>query len=249
MTKHTTDGIVLRVTEFRESDRIVLFYTRDFGKVSALAKHATKSRKRFGTQLNVFQLLRLHLKQKPNRSLALLEQVKPVTTLSGIYKDWRRIAAACVVADMANEMTREGSANPKVFDACQEALIRLHEGRDWQAALGFFEYDLLNASGYRPAVRACVSCRRAWGEDESAYWVHSAGGSHCRECLPHGSSFEILRPEVLRRLTQIASGAAEDQAMAQCATLLYDFIRYHLGRPVRSWQFLQEMGLLDSALH
>lgn len=249
MTQYTTDGIVLRVTEFRESDRIVLFYTRDLGKVSALARHATKSRKRFGTQLNVFQLLRLDLKQKPNRSLALLERVKPLTTLSGIYQDWRRIAAACLVADLANEMTREGSANPKVFDACRDALMHLHQGRDWQAVLGSFEYNLLSASGYRPAVRACVVCRHTWDQEENAYWVHGAGGAHCRDCLPHGARFEILRPEMLSRLAQIASGEAEDETMAQCTTLLYDFIRYQLGRPVRAWQFLEEMGLLESALH
>ena len=244
MTTHETEGIVIRVTEFRETDRIVLFYTRDLGKISTLARHAIKSQKRFGTQLTVFQLLRLNLKQKPHRQLAILERVRPVTSLGRIFKDWRRIAAACVVADLANEMTREGSVNPRIYDVCRQALVEINDNEDWKVALAQFEYQLLEASGFQPTVSCCVSCRNPWRAGESAYWVHGAGGTHCRHCLPAQASFEIIRPEFLEPLQAVAKGEADPAAGVRCAGLLYKFIRYQLGRPLRSWQFLEETSLI-----
>lgn len=242
MSQHITEGIVLRVTEYRESDRIVLFYTRRLGKIGAIARHAIKSRRRFGTQLTVFQLLQLKLKQKSHQHLALLEEVKPLVSLNGIYRDWRRIAAACIVADLVNEMTREGSVNPKLFDVCRCALIKINGADDWCDVLARFELELLEASGYRPTIGHCVSCHRDWHENESAYWVHSAGGLHCQRCLPHGSPFEIVHPPLLNALQDLADNRVSHAL--PCASLLYTFIRYQLGRPVRAWQFLEEMGLL-----
>ncbi len=247
MTTQTTDGVVLRVTEYRESARIIPCYTRDLGKISALARHATKSRKRFGTQLNTFQLLQFRLNKKAHRNLAHLEAVRPLASLSGIYQDWRRIAAACFIADLTNEMTREGSVNPRIFEAVQAALLEINRPGDWWVAVARFAYQLLEAAGYRPAIRACVHCREPWLDQSPVYWVHAAGGAHCRNCLPGGAPFEILQPPLRQTLVALADGQGEGvddgEHVKECAGLLYAFIRYQLGRPVRAWEFLEKVGL------
>lgn len=245
MIQYQTEGVVLRVTDFREADRIVLFYTKNLGKLSALAPHAIKSRKRFGTSLNVFQLVQVKLKQSSQRSITLLEQARPLISFEGIYGDWRRIVAACAVVDFINEMTREGSANARVYQVCRDALIALNQGAAFLSVLAQFEYQLLDVTGYRPAISQCVGCHRRWETDESVYWVHQAGGIHCHRCLPDNVPFEIVAPELRRLLEQLAAGqvVTNQAAVSPAAILLYQFIRHQLGRPVRAWEFLEQMHL------
>ena len=44
----TTPAIVLRTVDYGEADRVVTLFTREHGKLSALARGARKSVKRFG---------------------------------------------------------------------------------------------------------------------------------------------------------------------------------------------------------
>ena len=53
-TSHKTEAIVLRCLDYGESDRIVTFYTRDYGKLRGIAKGARRSRKRFANALELF---------------------------------------------------------------------------------------------------------------------------------------------------------------------------------------------------
>ena len=49
-----TDGIVLRTHELGEHDRLVTLYTRDLGKLTAVARGARRVRSRFGAALELF---------------------------------------------------------------------------------------------------------------------------------------------------------------------------------------------------
>jgi len=51
MPAHTTDALILRTYKLGESDRIVVFLTRDRGKKRGVAKNARQSRRRFGGAL------------------------------------------------------------------------------------------------------------------------------------------------------------------------------------------------------
>lgn len=246
MTPDVTEGLILRVIEYREHDRIVSLYTRDFGKLSALARHATKSRKRFGTQLNTFQLVKVELRQRPNRSLAFLERVRPLTSLEGIYGDWRRIAMACAIVDLLSVMTREGHVSPELYEAAAEALQRINRAQDGPTVLASFQYQLLRLSGFKPALDHCAACDRVWTAQEEAYWVQGAGGLHCRDCLPHGHRFEVVPAEPLQSLVRTVREPEKLQPNEgrRSAILLNQFVCYQLGHPVRSWQFMEQMGLL-----
>jgi DNA repair protein RecO (recombination protein O) len=63
MPLYTTHAIVIRVSNYGESDKIVTFFTRDFGKIKGIAKGARRSRKRFQNALDLFSHLRLTSKR------------------------------------------------------------------------------------------------------------------------------------------------------------------------------------------
>ena len=59
MALFTTHAIVTHSFNYGESDKIVTFFTKDFGKVKGIAKGARRSKKRFQNALDLFSHLRL----------------------------------------------------------------------------------------------------------------------------------------------------------------------------------------------
>lgn len=234
MRVHQTEAIILRVSDFGEADQIVSFYSRDLGKFSALAKHARKSRRRFAGNLQLFNLLTIKVRLRDQHSFGFLELVRPVVSLAGIYNDWRRIVLACCLVDMVHAVTRDGAKNRALYLNLRNALLRLHHGDAWLTVLAEFEYQLLENSGFGPAFDHCVVCRRTLEADETGFWIHEAGGMHCKRCVPMHREAQKLLPE--------------DRILAHSAPLLYDFLCHQLGHPLRSWDLLVQMGLLPATV-
>jgi DNA repair protein RecO (recombination protein O) len=72
----TSDAIVLRTWPVQESDLIVSFFTRDYGKMKGVAKAALKSRKRFGGALEPTTLARAWFAERPRQELVRLDQLE-----------------------------------------------------------------------------------------------------------------------------------------------------------------------------
>src|SRR5689334_24397641 len=77
MPAYTTDALILRTYKLGESDRIVVFLTRDRGKKRGVAKNARQSRRRFGAALEPMTCGRVTYDERERRDLVLLHDVAP----------------------------------------------------------------------------------------------------------------------------------------------------------------------------
>ena len=50
MTATTTDALLLRAVDYRDADRVCTFFTHELGMVSAIARGAKSSKRRFASQ-------------------------------------------------------------------------------------------------------------------------------------------------------------------------------------------------------
>src|SRR5579885_384595 len=76
MPFHTTDALILRTYKLGESDRIVVFLTRDRGKKRGVAKNARQSRRRFGGGLEPLTSGRVGYDEREGRELVRLDYVE-----------------------------------------------------------------------------------------------------------------------------------------------------------------------------
>src|ERR1700755_1785244 len=77
MPLHASDAVILRTYALGESDRIVVFLTRDRGKKRGVAKNARQSRRRFGAALEPMTCGRVTYGERERRDLGLLHDVAP----------------------------------------------------------------------------------------------------------------------------------------------------------------------------
>ena len=84
MPLHRTPGVVIGRRALGESDRLVTFYTREFGKVRGVAKSARRPRSRFGGGLELFthgQLLFFETERSTLVQVDHFDIVRPFATV------------------------------------------------------------------------------------------------------------------------------------------------------------------------
>src|SRR4051812_41571378 len=80
MRAHASDALILRTYRYGEADRIVVFLPADRGKRRGVAKHASRSRRRFGGALEPLTRGRVAYREREHRELVWLERIEPVTS-------------------------------------------------------------------------------------------------------------------------------------------------------------------------
>ncbi len=249
MTTRQTPAIVLQIRDYGEADRLVNFLTPDAGRVSGIAKHAKKSRRRFANCLEPLNRVVLHLSPKPRGELEFLQQGELVNSFPNLRRDLRRLAAAAVLAELAGELSAPVEATAAIFQTLNQALELLDGGREPDSLLPSFLLHILKLGGYGPRWESCLQC----GQEPGAplYFSIPRGGVVCGPCsrtakgplLPlNPGVWKLLRlaqelpPEKLTRLR--FPPLQRDQSLA----IIQKFLRHHLGRDLKSWSFWEKMA-------
>src|SRR6266853_3193550 len=106
MPLYTTDALILRTYKLGESDRIVVFLTRDRGKKRGVAKNARQSRRRFGGALEPLTYGRVGYMERERRDLVRLEYVEPKRSPMGAI-DGNALGYVSYFAELIDEWSPE----------------------------------------------------------------------------------------------------------------------------------------------
>lgn len=155
-----TPAIVLRVMDYGEADSIVTLLTETHGKVSALARGAKKSRKRFGAALGLFGCGEATLRER--RDLWLLEELHAQRGFLRLGQELGRFSHACYACELSQHLCPPHEPEPQVYALLLAFLDRLDQlplaDRPPVSPLRAFELRLLDSVGLGLSLRHCASC-------------------------------------------------------------------------------------------
>src|SRR5271155_6204463 len=102
--EESTPAIVIRTRDYAEADRIVTLLTRDFGKLSGIAKGAKASRRRFERKLEPFSHVNLFFRRRPNGQLVFITRAEAAADLDPfvIEDDLGKIALGSYMLELAD---------------------------------------------------------------------------------------------------------------------------------------------------
>jgi DNA repair protein RecO (recombination protein O) len=156
MLEQITEAVVLRTLAYGESDKIVTFATRDFGRLSGIAKGAKRSRRRFPNALETFCHIRLYFRPSRTGGLALVLRCDLIDSHSGIAMDLKALALASFFAEIVDSTLQEGQEAIRVFSLLEWALRWLESRGSSLEILPYFELQWLGATGLQPELRFCL---------------------------------------------------------------------------------------------
>src|SRR3954462_12990612 len=146
MPLHTTDALILRTYKLGESDRIVVFLTRDRGKKRGVAKNARQSRRRFGGALEPMTCGRVGYVERERRDLVRLEYVEPLRSpLSAV--DGAALGYVSYFAELIDEWAQEADPNETLFRLGASMTEAIATGVPIEPLARYFEFWLLRLQG------------------------------------------------------------------------------------------------------
>lgn len=184
MSSEKSTAIVVRVTEFSESSVVVTLFTRDWGKISALAKGARRPKSSFDSAIDLLSVCRIVFLHKSSGALDLLTEAKLERRFRACTRDLSRLYAGYYVAELLNKLTDEGDPYPEAFDCADATLLQLDRGSTTVTTLLRFELTLLRLLGHLPSLAECVGCGKVVERGKRVAFGLLAGGVLCARCRP-----------------------------------------------------------------
>src|SRR5262249_13900999 len=122
---HSSPAVVLRSRAYGESDKIVGFLSRDFGKFSGIAKGALRSKRRFVASLEPFTHVRLGFRIRGQSDLCFVESAEIVRAARKLAFDLDRYAYSTYTVELIDSMVEGREAEPAIFDLTETMLQRI----------------------------------------------------------------------------------------------------------------------------
>ncbi len=201
MPVYKAEAIVLRQQALGESDRIITLFTREYGKVRAVARGVRRSTSRLAGRIEPFIHARLLLAR--GRTLDVIAQAEIVRPFSGVRADLLRGAYAAYVVELVDRGVPERDRHEEVFALIIGALEDLERAREDDAEMAAlrFAVKLAGLLGYQPETAACVECGRCLPHTLGAAgaWAFSplSGGALCPACRSRDAEAVSVSPGVL----------------------------------------------------
>lgn len=161
MTPDKARAVVIRSVPFGETSAVVTLFTREFGKVRALAKGAWRPKSAFDGALDLLSSCQVLVLRKQRGGLDLVTEAF-LERRFRVASSLLAVHAGMYVAELLDALTADADPQPETFDAADTALARLsgHRGPDavvWPIVVGL-EMATLRAAGQLPALSRCAEC-------------------------------------------------------------------------------------------
>ena len=242
---YKTEAIVLRSIRFGEADRILHLYTRERGRIGAIAKGIRKTKSRVGARLEPLSHVALQL-HEGSGELQTVTGVDLVRAHHATRENVYRLGVGLIGAEAMLRLFVEPEANQRAFDALARFLDLLDEGDESAnetPALDLlalsFQLKLLWLSGYLPHLTSCAECGAA--DATLVGYSPRAGGAVCGACAAQTEALGLSAKGIHAIETLLASplagaGAAglDERSSRDALRLVQASYEYHGGFRLRT---------------
>lgn len=240
-----TEAIVLRSYDHRETSKIAVFFTKEYGKITGVLKGIRKDYKKFGSNVDKFSVNDIVYYWHANASVHLVSQCDLTDFFFPIRKEIKRTMAANYLIELVHKLMPPEEENRRVYQLILDYLTSLQTVSDISKLVHVFQVKILQLSGFRPHLDWCLGCQKTIsGEVKFSLRL---GGLLCSRCrLSDPSAVPISRGAVASILHIEKNDWEKSLRLGLTAPIkkelkyiLNNFLVYHLERPLHSARYLE----------
>ena len=243
-------AICIRTIDYSETSQVVTFFTRQTGKVTALAKGAKRHRSPFGGPVEIFSCGNVAFSDSGRDKLATLVEFEPLAGMvntQALAGDIFVLNCCSLAAELVNILTKDYDPHPGLFD---DLLKFLHDVTGLNAPpaarsavlaqLVLFQLCLLRKIGLSPVLDHCANCKSPftarWPE---AYFSNTAKGLICTDCQGTFPDRIKLAQQGAKCFVEVKSLASSgEREIRQVEDILMSYITDALGRPPKMAKYI-----------
>ncbi len=206
MSAEKATALVLRITEFSETSYVTALLTREFGRISVLAKGARRPKNPFDSALDLLTHCRILFLRKSSGGLDLLTEARLERRFRPPRGELARLYAGYYVAELLLSLTDEYDPHPELFDVADATLSALGQSQPPVGAVVlWFELAALRLLGHLPSLEMCVECGGKVDATKRVAFGQLVGGVLCERCRPGKRQVVSLSSAALQVLARFAT--------------------------------------------
>ena len=244
MTLYRDQAIVIRTQKLGEADRIITLFSREHGRIRAVAKGVRRTKSKFGARLEPASFVDIQL--YTGKTFDVVTQVEGIENYGdSISHDYQKWTIASSILEAAERFSaNEGEPALQQFLLLLGALKALaHESHDPSLILDAYLLRSLSVAGYAPSMTICSRCDKP---GPHKYFSLVGGGSVCADCKPSASATPHV--ETLQLMSDLLTGdwasadASELRHRREASGLIAAYLQWHLERGLRSLPLVERVS-------
>jgi len=249
-----TEALVLKQFDLGESDRLITLYTREKGKLKAVARGARKGNKSRSGLVLPFSYHNFTLYQ--GKSLAKINHIESIAMNSKLREDLDYMAYASVVSEYIERAGLEDEADQALFSLLVVILEKMAQAdrEELLFYLTVFKAKLLLLLGVKPEIESCTVCGEKVNLNGSTPLSVEEGGSICKNCFNNNNKYTLFSLNEMRALYKVTFAEISQLKAAQFSTNILEkineitekFLIYHLDLKPKSLTFLHTIRKMNN---
>jgi DNA repair protein RecO (recombination protein O) len=240
----STEAIVLNSLDFRETSKIVTFFTKDHGKVKGILKGIRKDPKKFGSTADKFSINDIVYYWHRNSEIHLVSQCDVKAFFPGVRDDLKKTMAAGYMLELINVVMPLEEKNEDVYGLITNFLQSLQETRNVNKLVHILQIKTLLFSGFQPHLDSCLKCEEKI--QGRARFSLASGGLYCRSCQPKDAVFTDISQGAVASILHIEKGSWDqclrlslvESIQKELKYILNNFLVFHLEKNLLSAKYV-----------
>lgn len=229
------EGIVLREIRYKDTSKILTIYTKEYGKISAMARGAYKPRSGLIANTQVFSYNEYEMYKGKN--FYYLNQGHIIDSFYTIREQMERVSYGYYMLEMIDKSLGDEQSSEKLFLLLKKGLeILSNLEKDFLKFIVGYEIKFVSFLGYRPVLDKCIACE---GKINSkAKFSIKSGGLICSDCLNEDLAainidrniYSTINDFLYTKLEDIGKISITDNPLLKLHSILIQYILYNIDR-------------------
>lgn len=267
MSTYKTEGIIIKRANFLESSLILDIYTKDFGKIEAVARSARKAKGKLKGHLELF--LDTDLILACGKNIDIITNSFTNINCLDLRNNLEFSFGAYYISELVDKMTIAGHRDEQVFYLLKKTLLFFNElasselkenvRLEYCLAILFFQISILNINGFSPELNKCVFCSKLI-KSSGNYFSFFMGGIVGNECFSKdikkvsindnlvkllrifkfkGGKIEEFKKYLKKYFSIMQKIKVDEDLVLTSIFLMNNFIEFNIDRKIKSVDFLR----------
>ena len=242
-----TKGVVIRQTKYSEADKILTIFTKEKGKIQAIAKGARRPKSHLMGSTETFCYSDFLMYNGKN--LYSVNQGQIIDSFYSLREDIYRLSYATFILELIDSSILEEEPNEILFELLIKTLKTLSNMTDnYKKLLLAFQIKYISFIGFRPELSSCVGCGNE--VKSTVKFDILEGGVVCEKCfsnnfnqlnVSHGI-IVLMKRLLYTKLEELDDVHLTDQDEKKIEEVLIKYITSHIEKKrFKSLEFLNTL--------
>ena len=252
MPVQKTEAIVLGHYSLGEADRIIVFHTKDFGGVRAVARGAKKAKSRLCGRLEILTYGHLVYYERPEKDLHVINSFDIIESFQVLREDLLKMAYCSYLAELIQQAEFLDDPDSDSFSLLLDVMFMMKAADDPEILARIFEIRLLTSAGLSPQLDSCVACSGDIGNAAVTGFSIPNGGILCSKCINtpgykpvisiSRGTVELMKTMQRASLDLMPKLRILEAGRGELKKILSNFISFHMdSKRFRSLDFLESI--------